>query len=91
MIRQLRGLYKLGIRECNILTQESLPLDLSGDRVPADMAVRTIPYTPDKLPHYLQTLANPEDGILILQDDWLIDPRLLAALPSSSPTCIVRQ
>jgi phosphatidylglycerophosphate synthase len=83
LIRQLRELHKLGVRECDIFVQDPLPLDLSGDRVPADMAVRTIPYTPDKLPHHLQTLANPEHGILILRGDWLIDPRLLAALLAS--------
>lgn len=83
LMRQLRELHKLGVRECDIFVQEPLPLDLSGDRIPADMAVRTTPYTPDKLPHHLQTLANSEHGILILRGDWLIDPRLLAALLAS--------
>ena len=85
LARQLKELHKLGVRECHLLGHDQVPLDILAHRVPADLVVRALPSTAEKWPQLVQTLMQPNQDILLLQGDWLIDPRLLSTL-LTSPT-----
>ncbi len=80
LVRHLKELHKLGVRECYILGMAETRYDLPDPGVPQDVTIYHMVHTPEQLPQQLQTLLGAAGDFLLIRGEWLIDPRLLAAL-----------
>lgn len=81
--RHLKELHKLGLRHCTIISQVQPTPERSQISTPRDMTIQTSRCSLEQLPHHLQTQFDPSDDIIFIHGNWLIDPRLLAALIQS--------
>jgi len=79
IVRHLKELYKLGVKTFYLDgTTNDLPSLM--ERLPRDVTLHILPSDLSQRNQQLRQLAEASEAILFLRGDWLIDPRLLAAL-----------
>jgi phosphatidylglycerophosphate synthase len=83
MVRHLRELHKLGVKTVYIDGSTNDVPSLT-KYLPPDLTLHPLPSDPSQRIQQLRQLAEASEAILFLRGDWLIDPRLLAALLTAS-------
>jgi phosphatidylglycerophosphate synthase len=84
--RHIKELYKCGVRIFYLYGLTALPTAMQRSPLPKDVIVHVIPADGDNVPQHLQRLLHTSDEVLLTRGDCLIDPRLLAALLTSTPS-----
>jgi phosphatidylglycerophosphate synthase len=82
LVRHIKELARLGVREVYLCSTTPEPLGESHTALPRTIQVKTILCPPGRLPQSLCTLLPPPADILLIRADCLVDPRLLAELLS---------
>jgi 1L-myo-inositol 1-phosphate cytidylyltransferase / CDP-L-myo-inositol myo-inositolphosphotransferase len=79
VVRHLKELHKLGVKTFYLDSATNHARSLT-ERLPRDITLHILPREPTPRAQQLRQLTETSEAILLLRGDWLIDPRLLAAL-----------
>jgi phosphatidylglycerophosphate synthase len=80
LARHIKELHKLGVTEFYLIGLTEVPQAVLHSRLPADAVLHAVACSREETPRRLQALPSAQHDMLLLQGNWLIDPRLLAVL-----------
>ena len=91
LTRHILELHRLGITDFYLVGVPEVPHAAGNRRIPDAVKVHTIPCWPERgIPQEMRALLAMGHSVLVLRSQWLIDPRLFAALLSTpSARCLL--